>query len=243
MNDTYTPEPFDRFYAAFNNYNDGLFSVIAGLFEDAPPKILDLACGTGVSTRAISKVFPFSEILGIDIDANLIERAISSFSPPNVSYLHQDAQESIETYRDYDLVIVKNAFHLLKNANISLDDMINMVNKAGCVCLISCTRESIQSYNFFKEAELKWIETEAITQEEYINKLIGSDIYDIKTTSFGASISIPSDIFEDGIGRKQFSFLWGLSNTIITQWINKKLKGKDSIEIFQEQKVTLFNRT
>lgn len=55
--------------------------------------ILELACGTGILTERLAKLFPHSEILGVDMSQSYLRKAkknLESFS--NVSFILQDAE-------------------------------------------------------------------------------------------------------------------------------------------------------
>ncbi len=65
---------------------------------------LDLACGTGILTRKISKKFPKSLIVGIDITKSYLELAKKkSTTYKNISYLLQDA-EKIDLSNKFDCI-------------------------------------------------------------------------------------------------------------------------------------------
>lgn len=51
-NSKFSPESFNQFYSNFFNYNVSLFKMIKNIREkESNNDILDLACGTGISTR------------------------------------------------------------------------------------------------------------------------------------------------------------------------------------------------
>jgi demethylmenaquinone methyltransferase / 2-methoxy-6-polyprenyl-1,4-benzoquinol methylase len=103
---------------------------------------LDLACGTGILTRKISKKFPNSSIIGIDITRNYVEVAKKNSTEKNISYLHQDA-EKIELSKKFDCItasylpkyceakiLVKRCIeHLKPNGVIILHDFTYPKNK------------------------------------------------------------------------------------------------------------------
>jgi len=66
------------------------------IIKKIPPSesILDLACGTGILTEQISKKFPNSKIVGIDLTESYLEEARKRLkSNRNISFVNQDAEK------------------------------------------------------------------------------------------------------------------------------------------------------
>ncbi len=60
----FNPEAYHRFYSVFDSYNRNLIAVAKSLLNFQPKRILDLACGTGLSTAALRTNFIDVSILG-----------------------------------------------------------------------------------------------------------------------------------------------------------------------------------
>ena len=101
-----------------------------------PSSILDLACGTGILTRKLARMFPKSKILGIDISKNYLSVAEkNSLSFPNISFLLCDAENLdfdkkfdcicssyIPKYCDPKILVKKMVLHLNTGGKIVLHD-------------------------------------------------------------------------------------------------------------------------
>lgn len=74
--------------------------LIARLAGPPPLRIVDLGCGSGLSTQALAEIFPLSEIVGVDLSADML--AAASRRLPFVTFL-QDDVASFDT-SDFDLV-------------------------------------------------------------------------------------------------------------------------------------------
>ncbi len=71
-------------------------------------RILDLACGTGISTLKIAERFPNSEIVGIDITKSYLDVAtekIRSRKIHNIELVHMPVEEMAELPGEFDLVL------------------------------------------------------------------------------------------------------------------------------------------
>ncbi|MEX0863062.1 class I SAM-dependent methyltransferase [Nitrosopumilus sp.] len=105
--------------------------------------VLDLACGTGILTKQIVEKLPHSEIMGVDITKNYLEKAKEKLiSYPNVSFVNQDA-EKLNLGKKFDCitasylpkyciadVLVKNCLeHLNVGGKIILHDFTYPTNK------------------------------------------------------------------------------------------------------------------
>jgi ubiquinone/menaquinone biosynthesis methyltransferase len=62
---------------------------------EAPPRgrLLDLCCGTGISTRALQHVYPHATIVGLDASAGMLARAKAKRWGSPVSFVHGDAMD------------------------------------------------------------------------------------------------------------------------------------------------------
>jgi demethylmenaquinone methyltransferase / 2-methoxy-6-polyprenyl-1,4-benzoquinol methylase len=71
-------------------------------------RILDLACGTGISTLKIAEKFPQAEIVGIDITKSYLDVAAKKFNNRhvrNIELVHMPAEDMKELPGQFDLVI------------------------------------------------------------------------------------------------------------------------------------------
>lgn len=57
-----------------------------------PSRILEIAAGTGVLTRALALALPRAEIIATDLNQTMLDQAIAAGTPNNVTYRAADAQ-------------------------------------------------------------------------------------------------------------------------------------------------------
>jgi len=97
---------------------------------------LDLACGTGILTRAIAEKFPDAKVVGVDITQSYLDVAKeNSKNYKNISYILQDAEQLsldgkfdcitssyIPKYCDAEVLVKVCMAHLNPNGKIVLHD-------------------------------------------------------------------------------------------------------------------------
>ncbi len=64
----------------------GARALVERLGERGPRRLIDLACGSGASTRALVAAAPGAVLLGIDASAGMLDQARAKSWPPEVSF-------------------------------------------------------------------------------------------------------------------------------------------------------------
>ena len=87
---------FERYYKVYDWLTEH--------FQDREVRLLDLACGTGYGSRIFSKV---GEVLGVDIDKNVVEHARDHYKTVNTSFMvgSADDRSFLESLGKFDAVI------------------------------------------------------------------------------------------------------------------------------------------
>ena len=100
----------------------------------SPSSILDLACGTGILTRKLARMFPKSKILGIDISKNYLSIAEKNSLPfSNVSFLLCDA-ENLDFDKKFDC-ICSSYIPKYCDPQVLVKEMVLHLNKGGKIVL------------------------------------------------------------------------------------------------------------
>lgn len=236
------PENFEKFYSIFFDFNVELFRKVKADITQYPVRILDMACGTGTSTRAISKVFTESSILGIDSDHRLIEHASLLFTPHNVTYKELNANDYKMLGAQFDLIVIKSALHLFGN---SFDTMklIDILNKGGSLCLIEKTEFSMTTYPLPNEALAEhYQQVKQNKGKSLIFSELSSDEFDLRTLSFGTKVQVPKEYYMNAISNGQMSCLWGVSEKNISNWILNNSIANEFVNLFEEYDISLIRR-
>lgn len=106
--------------------DNGVVNAVCSLFSGNPSRVLELCCGSGLLLESLSEIFPCTEFIGIDISPGMVERARERVSHRNnVLVLQQDWIYGLspEWEHAFDMVIVKNALHVLDNVVTKLKDL------------------------------------------------------------------------------------------------------------------------
>jgi SAM-dependent methyltransferase len=108
----------ERHYSAHVSALGELFAYsadqLAAHIEDAPARVLDVGCGSGVWSLAIAERFPGTSVVGLDLPAVLAPfaaRAKDKGLSDRIATLPGDMFE-VEPPADFDLVIIANVLRL-----------------------------------------------------------------------------------------------------------------------------------
>lgn len=97
-------ERYDRFEAERARPSREL---IARIPLREPRRIVDLGCGSGLSTLELKRAFPESEIVGVDLSPDMLKAAARKL--PDATFLEGDAGRF--DARGFDLVFANAVFH------------------------------------------------------------------------------------------------------------------------------------
>lgn len=98
--------------------------------------VLDFGCGTGVSSRAISKVA--NQVIAVDYSEKMIDIAKNSTAEEsNIKYLVGTVEDEEVNSLKYDVVLALNVLHLVDDLELTLQKMNHILKPNGL--LISAT--------------------------------------------------------------------------------------------------------
>lgn len=99
-------------------------------------RILEVGCGNGFFTRKLKNRFPESEVIGVDLNENLIEEAIrqNRDGTQNPVFVAGDACRLPYVDNSFDLVVTHFLLVDCKNAELILREMKRVVRDNGCIC-------------------------------------------------------------------------------------------------------------
>jgi len=106
------PDTYYKLFSLFNSYDKKLIGVLKSLLDFEPARILDLACGVGLSTMALRANFPNARITGVDIDSDMIEFAQKTFPSSDVEFQCSEISDTLTHFPENsaDIVFVKSAY-------------------------------------------------------------------------------------------------------------------------------------
>ncbi|WP_035696052.1 class I SAM-dependent methyltransferase [Bradyrhizobium liaoningense] len=112
--------------------DDRVFSAIKSLIPAHPRTILELCCGTGKLLDQLSTAFPAAQIAGVDISSGMVRAARERTQSRNmVTVLVGDWMYDLVTEGAdaYDVIVVKNALHLLDDAETRLRELSQLTHQ------------------------------------------------------------------------------------------------------------------
>jgi ubiquinone/menaquinone biosynthesis C-methylase UbiE len=126
----HTANSYDR-RASFGDYNRGLDAALAALCREgqSPARVLDAACGTGVSTLKLAAAFPRAKIVGLDLSPAMLSVAAMKAEKTklsNVEFVRGNVGRLPFGASEFDLVV-------LQNAPVSLSELARVTRKAGAL--------------------------------------------------------------------------------------------------------------
>lgn len=106
----------------------GLIGTVAGHIE-APRRILEIGCGTGKNLVALAEAFPAAKIIGLDLSADMLERARVKIAPfaDRVDLLHRPYDGPVaEEDAKFDLIVISYALSMI---NPGFDEVISLCRR------------------------------------------------------------------------------------------------------------------
>jgi ubiquinone/menaquinone biosynthesis C-methylase UbiE len=133
--------------------DDSVAEVVKFLISGQPVRVLELCCGTGLLLEDLSKAFPKTEFVGVDISPRMVERAKDRLSSSkNVVVLQHDwiYDLSSEWNGAFDVIIVKNALHLLDNIESKLRDLRRVSRDWTSLIIVETVSPNADANEFVK---------------------------------------------------------------------------------------------
>jgi ubiquinone/menaquinone biosynthesis C-methylase UbiE len=103
----------------------------------APPngRILDLCCGTGISTVALKHTYPQAEIVGLDASRGMLEVAGEKPELKGVRFVHGDAMDPEPAAgQGFDACFLSFGIRNLPDADVCLDHLHAILKPGGRIC-------------------------------------------------------------------------------------------------------------
>ncbi len=106
-----------------------------GLEADA--RILDLCCGTGLSTAALRAAYPEAELTGMDASAGMLARAREKPSLEGVRWLQGDAMDpgAAGAAGPYDGILMAYGIRNVPDPDLCLQRVGALLTEGGVLCL------------------------------------------------------------------------------------------------------------
>jgi ubiquinone/menaquinone biosynthesis C-methylase UbiE len=133
--------------------DNNVAGTVRSLFPANPSRVLELCCGTGLLLQTLSDFFPEAEFIGVDISPGMVERARERLAHHrNVLMLKQDwiYELAPEWEHAFDVIVVKNALHVLDNVVTKLKDLKLVCHDRTTLIIVETVSPNLDANRFIK---------------------------------------------------------------------------------------------
>ena len=128
-----------------------IVEALQGILENDPEKyILDVGCGIGGSAEIIKNYYSNVKVVGVDIDKNIINKAISRNS--NINFVCANAEQLPFDSEQFHCCMARMLLDICNKCDRILDEMVRVLKKDGFLVLYGNTDTT---YTNNKELKLK----------------------------------------------------------------------------------------
>ncbi len=96
-------------------------------------RVIDVGCGTGLSTIPLKRQWPEAEIVGVDLSAEMLEKA--KLTLDNVTWLQRDCSKPIDDLGAFDIVFSNAFLQWLRNQEEFLRNTCELLNEDGVLAI------------------------------------------------------------------------------------------------------------
>lgn len=119
-------------------------AALVDLARPAPGQsILDVACGTGVTTRLLADAVGYTgRVVGLDINEAMLATAGRLSDGRGIDWLKSDVTDMPFTYAQFDTVIAQHGYHYFPDQPAALEEFRRVLRPGGTVALSIWTGHS-----------------------------------------------------------------------------------------------------
>lgn len=128
---------YDRMCAMNPGYRKHLGLSAQRLQAKPGARLLDLCCGTGLSTAAILVEHPDASVQGLDASKGMLERARSKPGLAGVEFLHGDAMDpaAAGAKGPFDGILMAYGLRNVEDPDLCLERLFGLLAPGGTLCL------------------------------------------------------------------------------------------------------------
>lgn len=199
-----TSEVLDVKHAIHNEYSNvpidfwGEIIKSIGIFDNAT--MLDVGCGTGELCDLIQKICPNSEVIGLDIASNVLQK-VKLQTNSSISYLAGDAENLSFNDRSIDRVTAIHSLPYVRNIDRALSEISRVLNESGNLVVTANSLKSYPHVSKYREkifSELGWgkpIFPSTYFNLENMNNILSNHFPVTTIATLQGKMSIPKDKF------------------------------------------------
>jgi ubiquinone/menaquinone biosynthesis C-methylase UbiE len=166
----------DKYVEARKEFPEEVLDYLLGLIKTKEPAMLDVGCGTGISTRQLAK--RSTHVFGLDRDPGMIKQARRE-GPDGIKYVVAPVSRMPFETGQFDAVTAFSAFHWFTDKE-SVNEIRRVIKKGGIFLAVNKSNQN----PLLKE------------YRRIISKFIQGDIPSVKS-NYDPSGTLKSNGFED----------------------------------------------
>lgn len=141
---TFVPGEFDRVAKAYDfltglnpGYKRHLRKSARRLALGPDARILELCCGTGISTQAIRKAYPRATICALDYSEGMLKKARQKTKLENVEWVHGDATDPARfgVEGPFDAIYMAYGIRNVPDPDLCLQNLLQLLRPGGQLCV------------------------------------------------------------------------------------------------------------
>lgn len=138
------PLEFDRVARSYDllsalnpGYSSHLRRSAARMKLQPGARILDLCCGTGLSTAQVRAVYPEGRITGLDASAGMLEQAREKAELSGIDFVHGDAMDPAASGVEgpFDGILMAYGIRNVPQPDLCLERLKGLLAPGGTICL------------------------------------------------------------------------------------------------------------
>jgi len=148
--------------------------------QDAIEAIVDLGCGTGRFTQALSDHFS-AHVLGIEPSRKMLAVARQTIVSPRIQFVQGRAQAIPLVDGWADMTFLSMVYHHLQSKEKAIGEIARGMRRGGLLCIRTATLESVHSYlwiRFFPRA--RQIETARMPSRDGLTAVMRASGLELK---------------------------------------------------------------
>ena len=126
-------------------------ATLAPVIERTPASVIDLACGTGATARAIRRALPGAAVAGVDADPWAVRYA-RQLTDPSVAWLAGSASALPFATGTLDAVVAQQGAQFFPDVDAACRELRRVLAPGGTVSLLSWTADGVALFGVLDEA-------------------------------------------------------------------------------------------
>ncbi len=120
--------------------------------NDAPIKILEVGCGTGVNLRSLANVYPNAELYGLDVSGDMLRQAKKNLSEfaDRLTLLEEPYQKGDKFNKTFDIILFSYALTMINPQwQELLEQAPHDLTEQGVVVVVDFHKANVSAYRKF----------------------------------------------------------------------------------------------